>query len=403
MARIAARATCLSTSNPVPVRVTAEVDVPLVCGLLRPLILLPEEAQSWPRERLPPVLAHESIHVIRRDIWSQLCSQLACAVYWPLPLIWWAAANLRRESEQACDDAVLTGGEKPSDYAGHIVQIARELNTAARIPSGGITMIRKNELDRRLAAILSPARNRAAAGPALTAAIAAITLLLLLPTAAWRAPAQPAGPSIKGVVSDPSGARIPGANVMLSFSKSDRREYARTTEAGEFSFAPLPDGFYSIEVTKPGFARHQAGEIQLTADKSLNLDVVLDVGRIQETLQVVAGRTSAPPPPPPAGSAAPTRIRVGGNVQATRLTYQERPSYPADCKFEGVEGTVLLRAVISREGVPMSLEAVNQLVDPRLVKAATDAVKLWRYQPTLLNGVPVEVMSMVQINFTLAK
>ena len=84
------------------------------------------------------------------------------------------------------------------------------------------------------------------------------------------------------------------------------------------------------------------------------------------------------------------------------MDYMARPSYPLDCKAEGVEGTVVLRAVIGTDGSVLNLQQVNELVDKRLVAAATEAVKQWRYQPTFLNGQPVEVITEVQVNFVLA-
>ena len=77
--------------------------------------------------------------------------------------------------------------------------------------------------------------------------------------------------------------------------------------------------------------------------------------------------------------------------------------YPPDCKAEGIEGTVALRAAIGRDGSVLNLERINELVDARLVQAAMDAVKQWRYQPTLLNGQPVEVLTDIEVNFKLSE
>ena len=184
-------------------------------------------------------------------------------------------------------------------------------------------------------------------------------------------------------------------------AKECRKEFSITNDTGEFSFTPLPDGFYKVEVRKPGFALYEAGEISLKSSEPVKVDVVLNIGRIQETVNVRAD--AAAPAANPQPNTVPKRIRVGGNVQASKLIFKEHPLYPADCKAERLEGTVLLSAVISREGVPISLEQVNQLVDARFVKVATDAVRQWRYQPTLLNGEPVEIISMIQVNFTLAQ
>ncbi len=66
-----------------------------------------------------------------------------------------------------------------------------------------------------------------------------------------------------------------------------------------------------------------------------------------------------------------------------------------------MEGTVLLEAVISQEGEPLGLKAINTVVDQRLVSAAIEAVRLWRYEPVLLNGKPVEVVTTVNVTFRL--
>ncbi len=68
-----------------------------------------------------------------------------------------------------------------------------------------------------------------------------------------------------------------------------------------------------------------------------------------------------------------------------------------------MEGTVLLRGTIGQDGSLINLEPINKLVDPRLINAAMDAVRQWHYQPTLLNGKPVEVVTEIQINFRLAR
>jgi protein TonB len=94
-------------------------------------------------------------------------------------------------------------------------------------------------------------------------------------------------------------------------------------------------------------------------------------------------------------------IRVGGNVQATKLVHQTKPVYPAGAQAAGIEGTVLLKAVISIQGNLLGLVVLNTSVDPELAQAAMDAAKQWQYEPTLLNGVPVEVVTTITVNFRL--
>lgn len=395
------RAVSFPASAAAPVRLSAAVPVPMVCGVWKQTILLPEEASNWTGECLRVVLAHESAHAIRHDTLAQVLAQLACALYWPNPLVWWASGQLRKESEQAADDGVLVQGENASVYAGHLIDIVRGLARPIRAPQGGIPMAGASELESRLKAMFSPNRNRRQAGwkPAVTVVVMA--LCLLVPLAALRAPAQNAGGSLGGVVRDASGAVVPRASVTLLELGTDRKEFAITNNAGEFLFAPLEPGTYAIQVASPGFARLEQRGIEVTATQPIRVSLVLNVGKIQETLTVSAEGNR--PVGVPGGSGTPTRIRVGGSVHATKLEYKVNPQYPAECKMEGVEGTVLLRGVIGQNGALVNLEPINKLVDQRLVNAAMDAVRQWRYRPTLLNGEPVEVVTEIQINFTLAR
>ena len=79
------------------------------------------------------------------------------------------------------------------------------------------------------------------------------------------------------------------------------------------------------------------------------------------------------------------------------------PVYPPTAKLDRVEGTVIMAAVIGKDGTIVILEQVNKLVDSRLAEAAMEAVKQWIYKPTLLNGEPIEVITQIDVNFTLSR
>lgn len=102
-------------------------------------------------------------------------------------------------------------------------------------------------------------------------------------------------------------------------------------------------------------------------------------------------------PPSPAPIAA--RVQRGGDVEAARIISQAQPAYPALARQAGIQGAVLLHAIIDREGRVIELEVISG--HPLLVKAALEAVKQWRYQPTLLNNEPVEVDTTIHVNFVL--
>ena len=94
-------------------------------------------------------------------------------------------------------------------------------------------------------------------------------------------------------------------------------------------------------------------------------------------------------------------LRVGGSVIAARLVYRPKPEYPELARMTRTQGDVEFEAVIGKDGTIEQLKVVRG--HPLLVKAAVDAVRQWRYQPTLLNGEPVEVLTDITVSFKLGE
>ena len=113
--------------------------------------------------------------------------------------------------------------------------------------------------------------------------------------------------------------------------------------------------------------------------------------------------TAAPPPPVKKEEkpATPQRIRVGGNVQAANLIRKLTPVYPSLAKQARIQGVVRFTAIIGKDGTIQNLQLVSG--HPLLVEAARQAVSQWQYKPTLLNGEPVEVVTQIDVNFTLSQ
>ncbi len=148
----------LRIGRPVTLLQSADDVMPITWGWWQPVILLPAEADQWSLERRRVVLLHELAHVKRWDCLTQMIARLACAAYWFNPLVWVAARRMCIERERACDDLVLNGGCKASEYAAHLVEIAR---TFRRVPQvAAIAMARSRGLERRVVAILDDHRNR---------------------------------------------------------------------------------------------------------------------------------------------------------------------------------------------------------------------------------------------------
>lgn len=119
---------------------------------------------------------------------------------------------------------------------------------------------------------------------------------------------------------------------------------------------------------------------------------------------ILGSVSAAPPPPPPPveqKKATVQRIRVGGQVQQANLIRQPKPVYPPLAKQARIQGVVRFNAIIGKDGTIQNLTMISG--HPLLVPAAQEAVKQWLYKPTLLNGEPVEVATVIDVNFTLSQ
>ncbi|HEX6749156.1 MAG TPA: M56 family metallopeptidase [Longimicrobium sp.] len=168
--------------RPVVLLRSRDAAMPLTWGAFRPAVLLPAEADGWGPERRRVVLLHELAHVARRDCLMQLLAEICCALYWFHPGAWWAARKMRIEREQACDDLVLAAGARASEYAGHLLDVARTYRAPAL--AAAIAMARPSHLEGRVRAVLEATRDRRAVTRRTAAVCAGAVLLASLPLAA---------------------------------------------------------------------------------------------------------------------------------------------------------------------------------------------------------------------------
>lgn len=170
--------------RPVQLLESPAISVPIAWGAIRPVILIPPGAESWSDERRRCVLAHELAHVKRWDTLTQSVARAACALHWFNPLAWKAARAMQLEREKACDDYVLTTSRaRASEYAGHLLDIARRVPGSLSPPVGAIAMARRSQLEGRVLAILDEGRRRSLARLPVVLTIATI-LLVVVPIAA---------------------------------------------------------------------------------------------------------------------------------------------------------------------------------------------------------------------------
>ena len=391
--------------------------MPMTLGVLRARIVLPRDCHDWTDTRRRVVLLHELAHIVRRDLMAQRCSRLVAACWWFQPLAWTTLRLLRRECERACDELVIESGIRPSDYAAELLAIAQAFAGNPYISKAGIAMARQDGLEGRLHSILQPPGKRS--GPAGLAAISFLTVLTISASAVTLLPESepllPKGQSMKhtlfagllasaglsaatigGSLYDPSGAVVPNAKALLFDPDTNAKFETTTAPDGKFTFEALPAGQYILRVQKPGFAT-LFREFNVKADSKVDRGLTLALGAAQEEVSVAAQGTPAQQP----ASDPAKQVRVGGKVAQLNLVTKVNPSYPTAAKKAGIQGTVTLETVISKDGEPLDIRVISS-PDDSLTQSALEAVRQWRYKPTLLKGEPVEIITDIVVNYTLA-
>src|SRR5262249_40662637 len=145
----------LETASRAEVRV-ADVQTPILTGLVRPVILLPQSAHNWSDDQKRMVLVHELTHFRQGDCWANLFAQIVRALFSFHPAVWLLVSQMSREQELTCDEAVVASGHSAHDYAGFLLEEVRslashELFACAMAGSGADSLKRRfaNLLDSR--------------------------------------------------------------------------------------------------------------------------------------------------------------------------------------------------------------------------------------------------------------
>jgi TonB family protein len=186
--------------------------MPMAGGVLHPAVFLPADARQWSEERRRVVLLHELAHVRRGDVAAHWMARAALSLNWWNPLAWLAWREFLKECERAADDLVLASGARPSDYAGHLLEVARSMQSPAGTASAALAMARRAELEGRLLAILDSRVRRHTVGRGALVAAALGSILLIAPFAAVQAQDQSAAavpPELSATVSAAKSQKNP--------------------------------------------------------------------------------------------------------------------------------------------------------------------------------------------------
>ena len=221
-------------------------------------------------------------------------------------------------------------------------------------------------------------------------------MLATLPIAALGA-GQSAPLPLTGSVYDATGGVLPAVELVVE-DASQQKWQVSTDASGRFTFPQLAPGRYVLEASMPGF-RPLRDDFTLRSARDWDRAITLQVGTIRESIAVRSERATAPSAP--SRAQGPQALRVGGNIRVPKKLLDVRPIYPPSMREAGREGVVPIDAVIGRDGAVHAVRVLSANIHPDFAVAAAEAVRQWRFNPTLLNGEPVDVTMTVTITFSL--
>jgi beta-lactamase regulating signal transducer with metallopeptidase domain len=215
-----------------------EEAMPMTCGIGRPVIVIPSIADMWDDDRRRAVILHELAHAVRFDCLTQTLAEIAVALYWPHPGVWWTARQLRMERELACDDRVLSSGAEPCEYASHLLEIAHSLGQY-RAPALAVSMARPRQLEGRMVALLDATRNRATLAEGRRALVLAVAVVVVAPLAAATVVSVPAGPAPAASTLAPA---LPASNAAAGPTAAAQNRAPAALAAGTWQIRLAADG-----------------------------------------------------------------------------------------------------------------------------------------------------------------
>ncbi|MGB7220706.1 MAG: M56 family metallopeptidase [Vicinamibacterales bacterium] len=476
------------------------IDTPTVVGWLRPVILLPIAAlANLTPAQVEAILAHELAHIRRHDYLVNLIQTMAETLLFYHPAVWWVSARIRSEREHCCDAVAVEACGDAVGYAAALTEL-ESARTGRPFPAGqaalalaatgGSLLERVRRVLRMPVDDVRPARTEAI--PAIMTA--ALVLLFVVGAAGLRrqpglqassapesevdrslaliaphlgpnliprhrggaeqvretvivrverqrsgVPVQTSSTLVSGTITDPTGAGVSDAAVVLTDIGAGPSQNARTDESGHFEFVGLPIGQYLIGVTAPGLEPFH-DRLTVIPGARMQLDVRLQI--LAVAISTSAGRPGPAQGPQgrpamPSGwicvddaprAAADVGGRVGPGLCGPPSLVQElerdlkaqqeafhkqgaKPAfmsmaamapvrYPQDLWDAMIEGGVVLEGRVGTDGSAIGLRSVAP-VHPGLAKAALETVSQWRFEPARLHDVAVEVPLKVTINFRL--
>jgi TonB family protein len=399
------------------VRFVDAVPMPVTFGVAPAVVLLPAALLEAPADRRRAVICHELLHVRRRDWLWVLGEEASLAALWFHPAVWWLVGELQLAREQVVDRLTVAATGTRRAYMDALFSAA-DAPSAPPLLAG---FLRRRHLSRRLVSLaeeVAMSRVRLALGGVLM--IGALLGSSAVALAAW--PLTPMSQeSAKPTRSGPTDVVQIGRRVDVAFPEAVIEGGAAEVVVDVKTELDAQGGVISARtatVTIHGTDRVGAPASLTPAVGAMVNDMVA------AAVDAMGGWRFRPPPETPAvlivrirfaaetrqaivtrisalsGYPTPRGLRVGGAIKPPMKIVDVAPEYPEDAKELKIQGVVILDVSLTAQGVPEDVQVLRSI--PQLDDAAVAAVRQWRYQPTLMNGVPTPVQMTVTINFSLA-
>ncbi len=373
--------------------VTAEIRVldtipgPVTFGLFRPVVIVPGR---WIDNE--SILCHELIHVRRKDWLVHAAEECIRAIFWFHPLVWWAIAKIQLAREEVVDREVVTITAAPARYLETLLEIAAAKSGLELAPAP--LFLRNRHLRQRVASLLKEvhmSRKRLSLATAsFCAAIIGTAWFAVHAFPLQAAPQQQAGDF---PIAHKVQPQYP-AEAKEKHIEGDVAIRIQVDQHGLVAAAQVISGPDELKQAALTAVRQWTftKTAQLPATTDVQVSFRLEEGKVEPHSNLPGVQTT------PSNDGV-QRIRVGGNVQSTNLITKVSPAYPPEAKQARVQGRVRLNVLIGEDGVVKDVVLIEG--QPVLADAAIPAVWQWVYRPTLLNGQPVEVVTQVDVNFSL--
>jgi TonB family protein len=402
-------------------RLSSEVRGPVTFGWRRPVVLLPERFLEFDAEVQQAILCHELLHVERRDWVFTVAEESVRALLWFHPAVWWLVGRIHLVREQLVDRESIRLTESRDPYLRALLTLGGHRLETDLAPAS--LFLRGRHLDRRVASILRKefpmSKVRSMVRLSVMSSVVAAAVWMAASTFPLQAVPQQSGEHsvwpVEGVYSDNwRGVVEQGGEKLLQqpmipypMDAIDKRVEGRVIL--ELSVDENGRVYDALVLSGPQELRRAALMSALrwrfSTDRPLPAKLGATIrfelpprdtpvplyGASPNAAQQATSQNSKPGDPP-------KRIRVGSAVQMARLVQKVTPLYPTLARQANVAGTVQLKVSINPAGGVERIDVVQG--HPLLIPAAIEAVKQWEYRPTLLNGVPVEVETSVEVSFS---